>query len=90
MEKGERHALTARTAPASVLFNLTALFRHLIDRVHESAFGRGIEVNRRGLSRSFHMTNLFHQLTVLRTCAPLWTLGYRYAFWRHVERLDVQ
>jgi branched-chain amino acid transport system ATP-binding protein len=47
------------------------------------------EVNRRGLSRSFQVTNLFHQLTAFENvrCALLWPLGYRYAFWRRVDRL---
>jgi branched-chain amino acid transport system ATP-binding protein len=35
------------------------------------------------------VTNLFHRLTVFENvrCALLWSLGYRYAFWRRVERL---
>jgi branched-chain amino acid transport system ATP-binding protein len=46
-------------------------------------------VNRRGLSRSFQVTNLFHRLTVFENvrCALLWPLGHRYAFWRRVDRL---
>jgi branched-chain amino acid transport system ATP-binding protein len=47
------------------------------------------DVNRRGLSRSFQVTNLFHRLSVFENvrCAVLWSLGHRYAFWRSVDRL---
>lgn len=42
------------------------------------------EVNRRGLARSFQVSNLFGRLSVFENlrCAVLWSLGYRYAFWR--------
>ncbi len=42
------------------------------------------EINRRGLSRSFQVSNLFNRLSVFENlrCAVLWGLGYRYAFWR--------
>jgi branched-chain amino acid transport system ATP-binding protein len=42
------------------------------------------EINRRGLSRSFQVSNLFTRLSVFENlrCAVLWSLGYRYAFWR--------
>jgi branched-chain amino acid transport system ATP-binding protein len=47
-------------------------------------------INRRGLSRSFQVTNIFPRLSVLENvrCATLWSLGHRYSFWRDVERLD--
>jgi branched-chain amino acid transport system ATP-binding protein len=46
------------------------------------------EVNRRGLSRSFQVSNLFTRLSVFENlrCAVLWSLGYRYAFWRFLSR----
>jgi branched-chain amino acid transport system ATP-binding protein len=42
------------------------------------------EINRLGLSRSFQVSNLFTRLSVFENlrCAVLWSLGYRYAFWR--------
>jgi branched-chain amino acid transport system ATP-binding protein len=42
------------------------------------------EVNRRGLSRSFQVSNLFTRLSVFENvrCAVLFSMGYRYAFWR--------
>jgi branched-chain amino acid transport system ATP-binding protein len=47
------------------------------------------EVHRRGLARSFQVSNLFHRLSVFENirCAVLWGLGYRYAFWRFLSKL---
>jgi branched-chain amino acid transport system ATP-binding protein len=47
------------------------------------------QVNRRGLARSFQVSNLFPRLSVFENlrCATLWALGYRYAFWRSLARL---
>ena len=41
------------------------------------------EINRRGLSRSFQVSNLFTRLSVFENlrCAVLWSLGYKYSFW---------
>ena len=40
-------------------------------------------------SRSFQVTNIFPRLSVWENvrCAVLWSLGYRYAFWRGIEGL---
>ena len=42
------------------------------------------EINRRGLARSFQVSNLFTRLSVFENlrCAVLWSLGYKYSFWR--------
>jgi branched-chain amino acid transport system ATP-binding protein len=42
------------------------------------------QINRMGLARSFQVSNLFNRLSVFENlrCAVLWSLGYRYAFWR--------
>jgi len=42
------------------------------------------EINRRGLARSFQVSNLFTRLSVFENlrCAVLWSLGYKYAFWK--------
>ncbi len=47
------------------------------------------QINRRGLSRSFQITNIFHRLSVFDNlrCAVLWSLGYRYSFWHSLSRL---
>ena len=46
------------------------------------------QINRRGLSRSFQVTNIFPRLSVFENirCGVLWSLGYRYSFWHLVER----
>lgn len=54
---------------------------------------RSYEINRKGLSRSFQITNIFHRLTVYENllCSVLWSLGYRYSFWHRLSKLkDVQ
>lgn len=47
------------------------------------------QINRRGLARSFQVSNLFTHLSVFENlrCAVLWSLGYRYAFWRFLASL---
>jgi branched-chain amino acid transport system ATP-binding protein len=47
------------------------------------------EINRRGLSRSFQVSNLFTRLSVFENlrCAVLWSMGHRYAFWKFLADL---
>ena len=42
------------------------------------------EITRRGLARSFQVSNLFTRLSVFENlrCAVLWSLGYKYSFWK--------
>jgi len=99
VSSGERHAIIGPNgAGKSTLFNLIS------GRFHPSAGHirlKGDEITRRsafaiarsGLSRSFQVTNIFHNLTVFENlrCAVLWSLGYRYNFWRRIKALkDVQ
>jgi branched-chain amino acid transport system ATP-binding protein len=46
------------------------------------------EINRRGLSRSFQVTSIFHGMSVWENVhtGGLWSGGERYAFWRDVGR----
>jgi branched-chain amino acid transport system ATP-binding protein len=48
------------------------------------------EINRLGLSRSFQITNIFPKLSVFENlrCGVLWSLGYRYSFWKFLADLD--
>ena len=50
---------------------------------------RPFEISRLGLARSFQVSNLFTRLSVFENlrCAVLWSLGYRYAFWKFLARL---
>ena len=45
-------------------------------------------INRRGLSRSFQVTNIFHRMSVWENvrAGVLWSMGERYAFWRDAGR----
>ena len=47
------------------------------------------EINRRGLARSFQVSNLFSRLSVFENirCALLWSQGHRYAFWKFLADL---
>ena len=47
------------------------------------------EINRRGLSRSFQITNVFANMSVWENlrCAVLWSTGQRYAFWNNIDKL---
>jgi branched-chain amino acid transport system ATP-binding protein len=92
---GERHAIIGPNgAGKSTLFNLiSGRFAPtrgsiLLDGAN-IAGKRPYAINRRGLSRSFQMTNIFPRLSVFENlrCAVLWTLGYRYCFWRNADAL---
>lgn len=92
---GERHAIIGPNgAGKSTLFNLMSA-RFPISGGSIELKGRSIagltpfEVNRRGLSRSFQITNLFHHLSVFENlrCAVLWSLGYGYSFWQRLSKL---
>ena len=92
---GERHAVIGPNgAGKSTLFNLIsgrfALSAGEIRLNGETINGlKPFEINRRGLSRSFQVTNIFPRLSVLENvrCAVLWSLGYRYSFWHGIDAL---
>jgi len=93
--KGERHALIGPNgAGKSTLFNLMSgrfpLSSGAIRLNGEDIGGlKPFEINRRGLSRSFQITNIFHNLSVFENlrCAVLWALGYKYSFWHRLDSL---
>ena len=51
---------------------------------------RPFEINRMGLSRSFQITNIFPKLSVFENlrCGVLWSLGYRYTFFKFLADLQ--
>jgi branched-chain amino acid transport system ATP-binding protein len=92
---GERHAIIGPNgAGKSTLFNLIsgrlAPSAGTVRLGGENVTGLApYQISRRGLSRSFQVTNIFPRLSVWENvrCAVLWPLGYRYSFWRGVEGL---
>jgi branched-chain amino acid transport system ATP-binding protein len=92
---GERHAIIGPNgAGKSTLFNLiSARFPVSAGRIElkgEDVTGDAPQqINRKGLSRSFQITNIFHRLSVFENvrCAVLWSLGYKYSFWHRLEGL---
>jgi branched-chain amino acid transport system ATP-binding protein len=91
----ERHAIIGPNgAGKSTLFNLISarfpVSSGNIELKGEDVTGlRPFEIRRRGLSRSFQITNIFHNLSVFDNvrCAVLWPLGYRYSFWHRLSGL---
>ncbi|MBN1848182.1 MAG: ABC transporter ATP-binding protein [Deltaproteobacteria bacterium] len=92
---GERHAVIGPNgAGKSTLFNLISGF-YPVSSGRIELKGREItnlsshQINRRGLSRSFQVTNIFPKMSVFENirCALLWTTGYRYSFWHLCGRL---
>jgi branched-chain amino acid transport system ATP-binding protein len=92
---GERHAIIGPNgAGKSTLFNLiSGRFPLTSGRIRlngEDVTGlRPFQINRKGLSRSFQVTNIFHNLTVFENlrCAVLWAHGYKYSFWHRLAGL---
>jgi branched-chain amino acid transport system ATP-binding protein len=93
--EGERHAIIGPNgAGKSTLFNLIsgsfAPTAGSIRLAGEPIEGRApYEIHRRGLARSFQVTNIFPRMTVYENvrCSVLWSLGYRYSFFRDVAKL---
>lgn len=92
--KGERHAIIGPNgAGKSTMFNLiTGKYELSGGSVHlhgeDVSTMKPFEINRRGLSRSFQITNIFHNMTVFENirCGLLWSMGYKYSFWNLVNR----
>jgi branched-chain amino acid transport system ATP-binding protein len=93
--QGERHALIGPNgAGKSTTFNLISGYAA---PTSGSVLLRGEvisglpphQINRRGLSRSFQVTNVFANMSVWENlrCAVLWATGQRYAFWKNTDNL---
>ena len=95
IERGEHHAMIGPNgAGKSTLFNLiSGRFAPSSGSIRlngEDVSGMPpYALNRRGLARSFQVTNIFPRLSVFENirCGVLWSLGYRYSFWQQVEKL---
>jgi branched-chain amino acid transport system ATP-binding protein len=93
--QGERHAIIGPNgAGKSTLFNLISARFHvssgqILLKGEEISGLEAQEINRKGLSRSFQITNIFPRLSVYENvrCSVLWSLGYRYSFWHRVSGL---
>jgi branched-chain amino acid transport system ATP-binding protein len=93
--QGERHALIGPNgAGKSTTFNLISGYMApssgaILMRDQVISGLAPYQINRRGLSRSFQVTNVFGNMTVWENlrCAVLWTTGHRYAFWKNIDRL---
>jgi branched-chain amino acid transport system ATP-binding protein len=92
---GERHAVIGPNgAGKSTLFNLISGFYEVSSGQIELK-GQPItniapyKINRKGLSRSFQVTNIFPQMSVFENirCSLLWPMGYKYSFWHLCSRL---
>ena len=94
--KGERHALIGPNgAGKTTLFNLISGY---MKPTAGSILLKGelvsglppYQINRRGLSRSFQVSNVFPKMSVGENirCALLWTAGHRYAFWKNIDALS--
>jgi len=93
--RGERHAVIGPNgAGKSTLFNLmSGRFRASRGRIElngeDITADRPYEIYRKGLARSFQITNLFPRMSVFENvrCATLWSLGYRYSWWHRLSKL---
>jgi branched-chain amino acid transport system ATP-binding protein len=94
VKQGERHAVIGPNgAGKSTLFHLVS-GRFPVSSGQVLLNGEDVTglppfmINRRGLSRSFQVTNIFPRLSVFENirCGVLWSLGYRYSFWQRVEK----
>lgn len=93
---GERVAVIGPNgAGKSTLFNLiSGRFAPTAGEVrlngHRIDGRKPFEINRLGLSRSFQITNIFPKLSVFENlrCGVLWSLGYKYTFFRFLADLD--
>jgi branched-chain amino acid transport system ATP-binding protein len=96
IERGERHAIIGPNgAGKSTLFHLVSGRYHPSSgsiklRGEEIGGMAPYEIYRKGLARSFQVTNIFPRLSVYENvrCGALWSKGYGYSFSQSVEDLE--
>ena len=94
VQQGHRHAVIGPNgAGKSTLFHLIGgrfpLTSGSIKLNGEEISGLPAQqINRRGLSRSFQVTNIFPKMSVFENlrCSLLWSRGYKYSFWQMVSK----
>ena len=92
---GERVAIIGPNgAGKSTLFNLIsgrfgATSGEILLNGQNIAGLKPFEIARRGLARSFQITNIFGRLSVFENlrCGVLWSMGYKYSFWQFLAGL---
>ena len=95
VQAGERVAVIGPNgAGKSTLFNLISgrfgpTSGEILLKGQHIAHKKPYEINRMGLSRSFQITNIFPKLSVFENlrCAVLWSLGYKYTFFKFLSGL---
>ncbi len=94
IRKGERHAIIGPNgAGKSTLFHLIS-GRYNLSGGSVSLNGENIsnlppyEIYRKGLARSFQVTNIFSNMSVFENvrCSLMWVKDYKYSFWHLVDR----
>jgi branched-chain amino acid transport system ATP-binding protein len=94
IHNGERHAIIGPNgAGKSTLFHLIS-GRYGLSGGSVSLHGEDIsnlppyEIYRKGLSRSFQVTNIFPNMSVFENvrCGLMWVKDYKYSFWHLVDR----
>jgi len=93
--EGERHAIIGPNgAGKSTTFNLISGYiapssGNILLKGEAISGLPPYQINRRGLSRSFQVTNVFANMSVWENirCAVLWATGHRYAFWKNIDSL---
>ena len=92
---GERVAIIGPNgAGKSTLFNLIsgrfgASSGEILLNGQNIAGLKPFEIARKGLARSFQITNIFGRLSVFENlrCGVLWSMGYKYSFWKFLAGL---
>jgi branched-chain amino acid transport system ATP-binding protein len=94
IEKDTIHAMIGPNgAGKSTIYNLIT-GRYSVDEGQILLNGEEItnqtpyEINRKGVSRSFQVTNIFHRMSVFENirCGMLWHQNFKYSFWKFLGR----
>ncbi len=93
--RGERHAIIGPNgAGKSTLFNLVSgrfppSSGSILLNGEDVSGLKPFEINRKGLARSFQVTNIFYNLSVYENlrCSVLWGAGCKYSFWHRLSKL---